>query len=100
MAAEGEYESVLCVKPDVNVYRIPPRASNRGHRAADWKLDAPDWTGRMRVTAKGKVAFIKLEDKVSGELFAQAPVQEYPGIAVETVSDSSRYFVLKRRATQ
>lgn len=31
----------------------------------------------------------------AGELFAQAPVQEYPGIAVETVSDSSRYFVLR-----
>lgn len=30
-----------------------------------------------------------------GELFAQAPVKEYPGIAVETVSDSSRYFVLR-----
>ncbi|CAB1334447.1 unnamed protein product [Coregonus sp. 'balchen'] len=75
MATEGEYESILCVKPDVNVYRIPPRASNRGVRAADWKLDAPDWTGR--------------------ELFAQAPVDEYPGIAIETVSDSSRYFVLR-----
>lgn len=36
-------------------------------RAADWKLDAPDWTGRMRVTARGKVAYVKLEDKVSGE---------------------------------
>ncbi|XP_026854963.2 adaptin ear-binding coat-associated protein 1-like [Electrophorus electricus] len=95
MAAEGEYESVLCVKPDVGVYRIPPRASNRGVRAADWKLDAPDWTGRLRVTAKGKVAYIKLEDKISGELFAQAPVDQYPGIAVETVSDSSRYFVLR-----
>ncbi|XP_071761136.1 adaptin ear-binding coat-associated protein 1-like [Centroberyx gerrardi] len=95
MATEGEYESVLCVKPDVNVYRIPPRASNRGVRAADWKLDAPDWTGRMRVTARGKVAYVKLEDKISGELFAQAPVEEYPGIAVETVSDSSRYFVLR-----
>lgn len=95
MAAEGEYESILCVKPDVNVYRIPPRASNRSYRAADWKLDAPDWSGRMRITAKGKVAFIKLEDKVSGELFAQAPVKEYPGITVETVSDSSRYFVLR-----
>ncbi|KAL4616735.1 adaptin ear-binding coat-associated protein 1-like [Arapaima gigas] len=67
MASEFEYESVLCVKPDVNVYRIPPRASNRGYRAADWKLDAPDWTGRMRVTARGKVAYIKLEDKISGE---------------------------------
>lgn len=31
----------------------------------------------------------------TGELFAQAPVDEYPGIAVETVSDSSRYFVLR-----
>ncbi|KAJ3598380.1 hypothetical protein NHX12_001890 [Muraenolepis orangiensis] len=66
MATEGAYESVLCVKPDVNVYRIPPRASNRGVRAADWKLDSPDWTGRMRVTARGKVAYIKLEDKISG----------------------------------
>ncbi|KAF6120595.1 NECAP endocytosis associated 1 [Phyllostomus discolor] len=34
MAAELEYESVLCVKPDVSVYRIPPRASNRGYRGA------------------------------------------------------------------
>ncbi|XP_054637465.1 adaptin ear-binding coat-associated protein 1 [Dunckerocampus dactyliophorus] len=97
MATEGqfEYESVLCVKPEVNVYRIPPRASNRAIRAADWKLDAPDWSGRMRVVARGKVAYVKLEDKMSGELFAQAPVEEYPGIAVETVSDSSRYFVLR-----
>ncbi|KAM4580958.1 adaptin ear-binding coat-associated protein 1-like [Odontesthes bonariensis] len=97
MATEGqlEYESILCVKPEVNVYRIPPRASNRAIRAADWKLDAPDWTGRMRMTARGKVAYVKLEDKISGELFAQAPVEEYPGTAMETVSDSSRYFVLR-----
>uniref|UniRef100_A0A8C2N6V2 SUZ RNA binding domain containing 1 n=1 Tax=Capra hircus TaxID=9925 RepID=A0A8C2N6V2_CAPHI len=31
---EAEYESVLCVKPDVHVYRIPPRATNRGYRGA------------------------------------------------------------------
>lgn len=36
-------------------------------RAADWKLDAPDWTGRMRLTARGKVAYVKLEDKISGK---------------------------------
>ena len=35
-------------------------------RAADWKLDAPDWTGRLRVVAKGKEICIKLEDKMSG----------------------------------
>lgn len=39
------------------------------YRAADWKLDSPDWSGRMRITAKGKVAYIKLEDKVSGLTF-------------------------------
>lgn len=32
---------------------------------------------------------------LTGELFAQAPVNEYPDIAVETVSDSSRYFVIR-----
>ncbi|XP_046312308.1 LOW QUALITY PROTEIN: adaptin ear-binding coat-associated protein 1-like [Marmota monax] len=95
MAAELEYESVLCVKPEVSVYRIPPRASKRGYRASDWKLDQPDWTRRLGITSKGKIAYIKLEDKVSGELFAQAPVEQYPGIAVETVTDSSRYFVIR-----
>ncbi|XP_025909444.1 adaptin ear-binding coat-associated protein 2 [Nothoprocta perdicaria] len=93
--AEGEYEAVLCVKPAVLVYRLPPRASNRGYRAAEWQLDQPAWSGRMRITAKGKVAFIKLEDKTSGELFAQAPVEQFPGVAVESVTDSSRYFVIR-----
>ncbi|XP_062889144.1 adaptin ear-binding coat-associated protein 2-like [Mobula hypostoma] len=93
--AESDYESVLCVKPEVHVYRIPPRATNRGYRAADWKLDQPDWTGRLRITAKGNTAYIKLEDKNSGELFAQSPVDQFPGIAVESVIDSSRYFVIR-----
>ncbi|XP_054250987.1 adaptin ear-binding coat-associated protein 2 [Indicator indicator] len=97
MAAEEEeeYEAVLCVKPAVHVYRVPPRASNRGYRAAEWQLDQPVWSGRLRITAKGKTAFIKLEDKNSGELYAQAPVEQFPGIAVESVTDSSRYFVIR-----
>ncbi|NWV02735.1 NECP2 protein, partial [Ptilonorhynchus violaceus] len=64
-------------------------------RAAEWQLDQPAWSGRLRITAKGSTAFIKLEDKNSGELFAQAPVEQFPGIAVESVTDSSRYFVLR-----
>ncbi|XP_061788519.1 adaptin ear-binding coat-associated protein 2 isoform X1 [Nerophis lumbriciformis] len=95
MAEDNSYESILCVKPEVHVYRIPPRASNRGYRAADWKLDQPAWSGRMKITAKGKMAFIKMEDKITGELFAQAPVDQYPGSAVEAVTDSSRYFVIR-----
>uniref|UniRef100_A0A8B9LNL7 Adaptin ear-binding coat-associated protein 1 n=1 Tax=Astyanax mexicanus TaxID=7994 RepID=A0A8B9LNL7_ASTMX len=78
MATEAEYESILCVKPDVSVYRIPPRASNR----------AVTWPGRTAETAD----FLSCP---VGELFAQAPVDQYPGIALETVSDSSRYFILR-----
>ncbi|XP_029287167.1 adaptin ear-binding coat-associated protein 2 isoform X1 [Cottoperca gobio] len=95
MAEDSSYESMLCVKPEVHVYRIPPRASNRGYRAADWKLDEPAWSGRMKITAKDKIAYIKLEDKNTGELFAQAPVEQYPGCVVESVTDSSRYFVIR-----
>ncbi|KAL0267886.1 UNVERIFIED_CONTAM: hypothetical protein PYX00_010031 [Menopon gallinae] len=89
------YESVLLVKSEVFVFKIPPRASNRGYRAADWNLQEPQWTGRMRLVAKGKECILKLEDKVTGELFAKCPIESYPGIAVESVTDSSRYFVLR-----
>ncbi|XP_050722961.1 NECAP-like protein CG9132 isoform X2 [Eriocheir sinensis] len=90
-----DYESVLLVKPEVFVYRIPPRSSNRGYRAADWNLGAPDWTGRMRLVNRSDGCVIKLEDKVTGELFAKCPIDKYPGVALEAVTDSSRYFVLR-----
>jgi hypothetical protein len=32
MASETEYESVLLVKAEVFVYKIPPRTTNRGYR--------------------------------------------------------------------
>jgi len=28
----ADYESILCVKNQVHVYKIPPRATNRGYR--------------------------------------------------------------------
>lgn len=90
-----EYESVLLVKPEVFIYKIPPRASNRGYRAADWNLSTPTWTGRMRLVAKGNTVNLKLEDKTDGALFANCPVDTYPGVAIEAVSDSSRYFVIR-----
>lgn len=49
----------------------------------------------MKLVAKGSEVVIKLEDKLSGELFAKCPIEAYPGIAVEAVTDSSRYFVLR-----
>ncbi|CAH8825961.1 unnamed protein product [Trichobilharzia szidati] len=90
-----DYESVLLVKNEVFVYRIPPRPSNRGYRANDWNLEAPMWTVRLRVVSKGKDLVILLEDKNSGQLFAKCPVDSFPGISVEPVLDSSRYFVIR-----
>ncbi|CAH0554835.1 unnamed protein product [Brassicogethes aeneus] len=89
------YESVILVKPEVFVFNIPPRSTNRGYRAADWNLSEPAWTGRMRLISKGNECAIKLEDKSSGELYAKCPIETYPGIAIEAVNDSSRYFVLR-----
>ncbi|KAH9637713.1 hypothetical protein HF086_009381 [Spodoptera exigua] len=84
------YESVLLVKNEVFVFKIPPRTSNRGYRAADWNLQEPQWTGRMRLVAKSEELIMKLEDKTSGELFAKCPIDKYPGVALESVTDSSR----------
>ncbi|XP_072943610.1 NECAP-like protein CG9132 [Epargyreus clarus] len=89
------YESVLLVKNEVFVFKIPPRTSNRGYRAADWNLQEPQWTGRMRLVAKGEELIMKLEDKSTGELFAKCPIDKYPGVALESVTDSSRYFVVR-----
>ncbi|PSN34158.1 NECAP-like protein [Blattella germanica] len=89
------YESVLLVKSEVFVFKIPPRTTNRGYRAADWNLNEPQWTGRLRLVAKDKECVLKLEDKNSGELFAKCPIDQYPGIAIEAVTDSSRYFVMR-----
>lgn len=64
-------------------------------RASDWKLDAPDWIGRLKLINKGDKCFIRLEDKTSGQEYAKCPIDKYPGIAIEPVSDSSRYFVIR-----
>jgi len=90
-----DYESVLLVKHEVFVYKIPPLASARGHKAADWKLDSPDFVGRLRLVSRGKNLDLKLEDKSSGDLFAKCPVDKYPGTSIEPVTDSSRYFVIR-----
>lgn len=91
----AEYETLVCSKHEAFVYKIPARVSNRGYRAADWKLDEPDWTGRLRVVSKGNDLVLKLEDANTGELFAQCTLDGYPSAAMEQVLDSSRYFVIR-----
>lgn len=113
----ADYERILYVAQEVFVYSIPPRVSTTRAvryivelmsvlfrllyqayvsiiRAADWNLSAPDWKGRLKIVSKANRCIVKLEER-SGELFAMCPVDAHPGVAVEPVSDSSRYFVLK-----
>lgn len=89
-----DIERTLLVKPEVFMYKIPPRQSASGYRAADWNLADPYWTGRMRCVVKGSKCTLRLEDKSSGELFAECPVEHHPSMSVESVTDSSRYFVI------
>ncbi|SCV72794.1 BQ2448_4331 [Microbotryum intermedium] len=99
---EDNYESVLFVARDAHVYRIPPRTSTEGYRAANWgDMGAPLWRGRLRVVEKGSgtpsTCAIRLEDGDTGELFAVCPYKPTKANThggVEAVLDSSRYFVL------
>ncbi|ORY55548.1 adaptin ear-binding coat-associated protein 1 NECAP-1 [Leucosporidium creatinivorum] len=99
---DDAYESVLFVARECYVYRIPPRTSAEGYRAASWgDMGQPLWRGRLRVLEKGSdvpsKCFIRLEDANTGELFALTPYQPSKSNTnggVEAVLDSSRYFVL------
>ncbi|KAI6652668.1 hypothetical protein LOD99_4451 [Oopsacas minuta] len=91
-----DYERVLLVKPTVSVFlNIPSSGGGRGHRADHWDLTKPSWVGRIRLCTYGPKCVIKLEEKTSGELFAECPVDSYPSTTIDPVIDSSRYFVVK-----
>lgn len=85
------------VKPEAFVYKIPPSqtSGSSGFKANAWNLDKVEWSGKLRLVARGKECILRLEDKASGRLYAECPVDKYPGTAVQTVADSSRYFVIQ-----
>lgn len=49
----------------------------------------------MKVISKGEECIIKLEDKITGDLYARAFLRNGEPHPVEAVIDSSRYFVLR-----
>jgi len=85
-------DQTLFVCKECFVYKLPTRTSSSGFRAADWDINSFLWSGKLTVRSVGEKCVIYLEDPNTGELFATCPVS--PG-AVESVADSSRYFVLK-----
>eukprot|EP01118_Nematostelium_gracile_P000414 TRINITY_DN10460_c0_g1_i1.p1 TRINITY_DN10460_c0_g1~~TRINITY_DN10460_c0_g1_i1.p1 ORF type:complete len:250 (-),score=58.32 TRINITY_DN10460_c0_g1_i1:56-805(-) len=90
--ADEDYEQTLLIIKTCYVYRIPPRTTAAGYKAADWDLSNPIWEGRMVVSSKGDQCYVKLETVETGEIFAICPATE---TSVEAVNDSSRYFVLR-----
>ena len=53
------------------MYQIPPSATHAGHRADSWNVEKWLRAVRVKVTSRGSKGAIKLEDKDSGELFAE-----------------------------
>lgn len=93
---EESFEHTLLVVREVSVYKIPPRPTSGGYKCGEWLQSDKIWTGRLRVVSCKERCEIRLEDPNSGELFAACFVP--PGqreSSVESVLDSSRYFVLK-----
>ncbi|KAK9067537.1 hypothetical protein SSX86_011648 [Deinandra increscens subsp. villosa] len=93
---EESFEHTLLVVREVSVFKIPPRSTSGGYKCGEWLQSDKIWSGRLRVVSCKDRCEIRLEDPNSGDLFAACFVN--PGqreSAVESVLDSSRYFVLK-----
>ncbi|XP_048609682.1 uncharacterized protein At1g03900-like isoform X2 [Brassica napus] len=75
--------------------QIPPRKSAASYRADEWDVNKWAWEGALKVVSKGEECIIKLVDKTTGELYAQAFLRDGELHPVEAVIDSSRYFVLR-----
>lgn len=68
-----------------------------GHRASDWPKEHT-WAGKLKISAKGRLAVIRLLDSTSGQVFASCAVTD--DSCVERTLDSGRYFVLKIQNAQ
>ncbi|KAK4786870.1 hypothetical protein SAY86_010703 [Trapa natans] len=63
--------------------------------ADEWDVNKWAWEGILKVVSKGEECIIRLEDRVTGELYARAFLRSEEPHPVEPVIDSSRYFVLR-----
>ena len=68
-----------------------------GHRASDWPKEHT-WAGKLKISAKGRLAVIRLLDSTTGQVFASCTVTD--DSCVERTLDSGRYFVLKIQNAQ
>eukprot|EP00301_Raphidiophrys_heterophryoidea_P018749 c3753_g1_i1.p1 GENE.c3753_g1_i1~~c3753_g1_i1.p1 ORF type:complete len:293 (+),score=75.64 c3753_g1_i1:66-944(+) len=91
---DDSFERTIWACSECFMYKIPPRGPN-GYIASEWKEADFIFKGRVKVTEEGDKCEIRVEDPATGKLFASCPVDKELDKAVERVSDSSRYFVLR-----
>lgn len=109
MALSSGLESTVLNIPEVFVYKVPPLRSASGHRAEDWGLGSPLFTGVMKVyqaDIKLRICIYSFKDpktlNTAAEnliFFGQCPIDVKPKEDitpfVDAVIDSSRYYVLR-----
>ena len=100
--ADTPVELILLRCPEVFCYKVPPQASAAGHRAEDWNLGEPRFTGRLHLVGVGSTLECRVLKQDDGD---DAPVAVCPvrtgdkappvDAVVCAVVDSSRYFVFR-----
>jgi adaptin ear-binding coat-associated protein 1/2 len=100
-------EQVVLSIPEVFVYKVPPLRTASGHRAEEWGLATPLFTGYLRVLqADTKLRIIVYAYRDPTKLlasdenltkFGECPVAPHGDVTsfVDSVIDSSRYYVLR-----
>jgi hypothetical protein len=106
-------EILLLTITETFIYKVPPLKSASGHRAEEWGLDKPLFTGLLRVFQHDQKLRIVLysynnpaslsTDTENLSIFGECPIEVKPKedilAFVDSVIDSSRYFVLRSTQT-
>ncbi len=92
MQDDDIFEQNLCHIRRCYVYKIPPRNTGMGYRAAGWTNQI--WFGSLDVVLRGKACYIELVDDKK-KVFASTMVRDDGPSVIEPVLDSSRYFVMR-----
>ena len=113
VATTGEeefvFEQLVLTVKEVFVYKVPPLKSASGHRAEEWGLESPLFTGLLKVFQQDKklrIVLFSYKDPQSLSTaeenlvkFGECPIEVKPKediIAyVDAVIDSSRYYVIR-----
>jgi len=99
--ADTPIELILARFQEVFCYKVPPQASAAGHRAEDWNLGEPRFTGRLHLVGVGSTLECRVLKQDGDDVpVAVCPVRTGADAApvdaiVAAVADSSRYFVFR-----